>query len=253
MAIEIIPKKEQEKPSSITAFIYYLGKFLLIFSVILCLAFAFFQWRFSQEIKAIDNSILIRKTADVLALESKIDNYGRKTRDFVQLIQGKKSSKSFFQAMEDVIHPDVVLTSFEANVSENEINITAIASNITVLDQQARLFRSRLNQTIHSFDISEFSREKDRTVVFPAKLTLIAGDIVCYSEKSNSMEISVDYVNAFNVYLFHRNQKIAGPLSSGSQYLFEGLTPRTTYELHLRNGDSASIIPFSTSFCRTSN
>jgi hypothetical protein len=253
MAIEIIPKKEQEQQQPLSSFLYNIGKALLIIAVLSSLIFVFFDWKFVRETKAINQEITQRKTEEVLSLERKVDNYGRKTKTFSQLIQDRKSSKSFFQLIEDVIHPDVVLTEFKASLNENQISIKGSAKNSTAFDQQVKLFHSRINQTIYSFEVPDFTREEDRSITFPVDITLIAGEITCLSEKSNSIEIGVSYVNGGQVYLFDRNRKIYGPLSSGTQYLYENLTPRTTYELNLRNGDNPSLIPFVISFCRTTN
>jgi hypothetical protein len=253
MAIEIIPKKEQEQQQSLPSFLCNLSKTLLIIAVLSSLIFVFFDWKFVRETKAISQEIIQRKTEEVLSLERKVDNYGRKTKTFSQLIQDRKSSKSFFQLIEDVIHPDVVLTEFKADINENQISIKGSAKNSTAFDQQVKLFHSRASQTIHSFEVPDFVREEDKSITFPAEITLIAGEIVCLSEKSNSIKIGVNYINGNQVYLFDRNRMIAGPLSSGGQYLYENLTPRTTYELNLRNGDSSSLIPFVISFCRTTN
>jgi hypothetical protein len=253
MAIEIIPKKEQEKKQPLPSFLYNFGRTLLIIAVLSSLVFVFFDWKFVRETKAIGQEIIQRKTEEVLSLERKVDNYGRKTKTFSQLIQDRKSSKSFFQLIEDVIHPDVVLTEFKANINENQILIKGSAKNSTAFDQQVKLFHSRINQTINFFEVPDFVREEDRSITFPANITLIAGEITCLSEKSNSIEIGINYVNGGQVYLFDRNRMVHGPLSSGSQYLYENLTPRTTYEFNLRNGDSSSLIPFVISFCRTTN
>jgi hypothetical protein len=253
MAIEIIPKKEQERPSSMKAFFYYFGKTLLIVSIVLSLFFLFFQWRFTQEIKAIDQSISQRKTADIVSLEKAIKSYSEKTKDFSILFQEKKSLMSFFQVLEDAIHPDVVLTEIKVTKEENEALISAKAKDMTAFGQQIDLFRGKTGKTISVFDLVNFNRGEGSEIFFSARIEIIIGDIVCVSENSDSIELSFSYNNAGAVYLFDKEKMIAGPLASGSSFTYQGLTPRTTYEFHLRNGTSSSLAPFSSEFCRTKN
>ncbi len=174
MALEIIPRKEKEKPPFARMVAYYSGMSLLIILVVSSLVFVFFQWRFSQETEVISALISERKTEEIIELEQKIENYEKKTRNFAQLIKERESSISFLKVVEKIIHPDVFLTELEIDVAEGRISAEGIAGDIRAFDQQSDILKKQVGQTIFNFDMSNFKWQEDKRVSFSLDIFLDA-------------------------------------------------------------------------------
>ncbi len=172
MAIEIIPKKEQETPSSAKQTMFRVGIVLMIVAVLSSLTFVFLQWNFSRRISAIDSLIQERKTQEVKELEAKVGNYSRKAQSFSSIMQRRKSSGIFFSVIERNMHPNVFLTNLQVNAVENRVSASGVARNITAFDQQLRIMRS--DSLITVLDVPTFTRDENGAIVFPLSITFHA-------------------------------------------------------------------------------
>ncbi len=172
MAIEIIPKKDQETPSSTKQTMFRAGIALMAAAVLLSLVFGFFQWNFSRRISTIDSLIQERKTQEVRELEAKIGNYSGKAQSFSSIMQERKSSGIFFSVIERNMHPNVFLTNLQVNAVGNRVSASGVARNITAFDQQLRAMRG--DSLITVLDVPTFTRNENGTINFPLSITFHA-------------------------------------------------------------------------------
>ncbi len=170
MAIEIIPKKDQEKPSFLRRFTLSLGIFLLISSIAATAAFAFFEIKFDQEKEDIDRMIQDRKTDEIRDLEKRIRVHSRKVNNFSEIIKERALVAPFFRLVEDSLHPLVILTNLQVDVEEKRISASGIAATIVSFDQQVKILEN--NPLIKSFSIPNFSRREDGNITFPIVINI---------------------------------------------------------------------------------
>ncbi len=167
MAIEIIPKKDDEK-SPLLKNLRYAGTAFLILLIALSLIFSLFGYLFAQEVPEVENEIRRQKTKEILDLEKRIEGYYKKTKNLPLIIRNRESAVSFLEVTEKLTHPSVFFPEFEIISSEKKANASGIARNIVAFDQQFRIFEE--NESIIDFHVQEFEVQEDRTVEFSIEI-----------------------------------------------------------------------------------
>ncbi len=168
MAIEIIPKKKEEKASSIGMLAWYSGLTLLFLSISLAALFLILTWRTSQAIEEVRAEREAKKSPEILLLESEMRNHHRRVSDFAYILNERTSPDPMFGVIEGIIHPEVYLSDLQINVVERTIRTSGVAANVTAFDQQVRLFERE--EMIVSTGIDSFNRQDDGRVTFPMTL-----------------------------------------------------------------------------------
>ena len=167
MAIEIIPRKKEEESegSFIRKKFLYIGLGFLFISVIISGTFLILIWMTSQESKNVRIVTEAEKSKEILLLESEMKEHYKRVADFAYLLSARVSPIPMFEVIERTIHPDVYFLGFQINPLEKKISTTGIARNITVFDQQIKIFEE--DSMIVNVTIDNFTREDNGRVVFP--------------------------------------------------------------------------------------
>ncbi|MDD3711756.1 MAG: hypothetical protein PHP37_04105 [Patescibacteria group bacterium] len=165
MAIEIIPKKREEKVFSVATIAWYVGLSLLFLAIISTVTFLLLTWRATQKIDDIKSQIEAKKSPEILLLEKEMEGHLKRTSDFVFILEKRRSPDPMLMVIEKNIHPEVYLSDLQISVDERTIRTSGIATNIVAFDQQKRLFDSE--KMIVSSGINSFTRRDDGRVSFP--------------------------------------------------------------------------------------
>ncbi len=169
MAIEIIPKKREEKVSPIGIIAWRIGLVLLFLSVTASVAFLLLSWRASQEIEDVRAEIEAKKSPEILLLESEMRGHHRRVLDFAHILSRRVSPDPMLGVIERSIHPEVYLSELQIDVTGKTIRTSGIAANVTAFDQQKRLFER--DDMIASSGIGTFTRRDDGRISFPITIT----------------------------------------------------------------------------------
>lgn len=172
MAIEIIPKKREEKISSIGAFARYVGLGLLFLSIAVSILFLILTWRTAQDVEDVRADIEAKKSPEILLLESEMRDHRRRVLDFAHILERRTSPDPMFGVIERSIHPDVYLSDLQIDINEKSIRTSGIAADITAFDQQVKLFEKE--EMIVSSGIGTFNRRDDGRISFP--MTIVFND-----------------------------------------------------------------------------
>ncbi len=168
MAIEIIPKKKEEKVSSIGILAWYTGLILLFLSVLSVVLFLILTWRTSQTIEEVRAEIEAKKSPEILLLESEMRGHYRRVSDFAYILNERTSPDPMLGVIERTIHPEVHLSDLQINVAGRTIRANGVAANITAFDQQVRLLEREA--MIVDTGIDSFTRRDDGRITFPMTL-----------------------------------------------------------------------------------
>lgn len=173
MAIEIIPKKKEEKVSSVGSVGRYVGMEILFLAIVASVIFLILTWRTTQEVADIRADIEAKKSPEVLLLENELRDYRRRVLDFAYILEARKSPDPMLEVIERSIHPDVYLSSLQIDVNEKSIKTNGIAADITAFDQQVKLFNKEA--MIVSSGIESFDRMDDGSISFPMNIIFSDG------------------------------------------------------------------------------
>lgn len=172
MAIEIIPKKRDEKVSSIGNIVRYIGLGFLFLSIVVSATFFVLRWRIVQEIEKVRVEREAQKNPEILLLESEMRDYRRRVLDFAYILERRISPSPMFEVIERTIHPEVYLSDIQIDVSGKSIKTNGVAADIIAFDQQVKLFEKE--EMIISSGISSFERKDDGRISFP--MTIVFSD-----------------------------------------------------------------------------
>jgi hypothetical protein len=169
MAIEIIPKKQQEF-SSFKEKAYYIAISFFVLIVSLTFLFVFLKWKFSRDIINVQDTIESQKTSEILSLEERLQRYYVKMRNIPVVIGNRKSSLLYLENIEKITHPLVYFPSIKFDINNGLITGSGVAKNMVVFDQQSNIFSK--SENVFNFDVSDFVIREDRTVEFPLAITI---------------------------------------------------------------------------------
>ena len=172
MAIEIIPKKREEKISSFGIFAQYIGLGLLFLSIVVSILFFVLRWRIAQEVESVRADIEAKKSPGILLLEGEMRDYHRRVLDFGYILEKRTSPDPMFEVIERSLHPDVYLSDLQIDVNGRSIKTNGTAADIIAFDQQVKLFERE--EMIVSSGIETFNRGSDGRVSFP--MTIVFSD-----------------------------------------------------------------------------
>ena len=172
MSIEIIPKKKEEKISSVGIFAQYMGLGLLFLSITTSILFFVLTLRATQDVEGIRADIEAKKSTEMLLLENEMRDNHRRVLDFAYILEKRTSPDPMFEVIERSIHPDVYLSDLQIDVNGRSIRTNGTAADIIAFDQQVKLFEKE--EMIVSSGIETFSRGSDGRISFP--MTIVFSD-----------------------------------------------------------------------------
>lgn len=169
--MEIIPKGDREKKTSIQDMLFYIGLGLLLLSIMVSAGFLAMNWLLSGDLLGIRDEINRKKqNPEIIELKSSINIHHKVTSDFSYILQKRTSVLPFFSALESVLHPGVYLSDIKISVADKRISASGIAENIIAYDQQVRIFNN--SPIIISAEVANFTIGGDGSVSFPISIVL---------------------------------------------------------------------------------
>lgn len=169
---EIIPRPKAKTPSAV--------KMLLVFSLIVLglSIFSLFgvRWaKHSTQEKAdqIKGEVVALATPQNKALEAKVATAQYQIGQFSNLLASHRQASKFFDLVQTIIHPEVVLTSFDLNMEENRAQLKGRAKNFQALGEQVLAFRQE--SKVKSAVLSDVFLDKKSRINFALDLDLDPG------------------------------------------------------------------------------
>ncbi|PIP24810.1 MAG: hypothetical protein COX34_02200 [Candidatus Nealsonbacteria bacterium CG23_combo_of_CG06-09_8_20_14_all_36_12] len=143
MAIEIIPKTKARRPIFLINFLFFLGIFLLVLTII---AYFYLNNRIeksSQTLKNLEENILQKRTPEVENLEKEIDSWRQKIEDYNFLFSQHRNPTNLFEFLEKVTHPQVWWTDFTFDATiPNSLRLKGVTQDFSTLQQQLIIFQN---------------------------------------------------------------------------------------------------------------
>lgn len=164
MAIEIIPKKDENEIPASQALFSKISKILLVIVVVGTLAFLGLGKYLENVTQKTEKVIEEKKTEEFLKMDAKAREYQQKIEDYVVLIDVARTPLEMMRAVEEKMHPGVMLTQMKINVAQGEISAEGIADGLVAYDQQVRIFQD--GEKFSKVDIPSFSITEEGKISF---------------------------------------------------------------------------------------
>jgi hypothetical protein len=169
MAIDIIPKRQEEESDSILNILSIISYSFLILCMVGSVVFFLGTRSMHESIKTLDENIAKAKSeGDLLTLERRINSYKSRIEDIGGLFLNRPEIWMAFSYIGSITHPEVYYSSFSMNSEERKVSLPGTASSLTSFEQQRYIIRDETE----GGTVSNFSLGADGTVTFTASFTI---------------------------------------------------------------------------------
>ena len=169
MAIEIIPKKIEEKPSGSNIFLYF-SLILLIIAVSAYFTLIYLEKKSSATLLNIKELIAQKDTPEAISLEKELIEYKKKIENVSFLLENHHKNSAFFAFLEKKTHPKVYFSKLDLNSKDLKAEISGSAQSFQSLGQQIYIFEKE--NLITSVKLLSASIGKDGKINFSLGLVL---------------------------------------------------------------------------------
>lgn len=166
MAIDIIPKRQEEESDSLMNWLSIISYTLLILCMVGLVVFFLGTRSMNESIKKLDQEIAAAKSEDLLTLERRINSYKSRIEDVGDLFLSRPEIWRSFTYIGSITHPEVYYSSFSMNSKERTVSLPGTAASLVAYEQQRYILRDQGGTT------SNFSLGSDGTVTFTASFTV---------------------------------------------------------------------------------
>ncbi|MFH0792080.1 MAG: hypothetical protein V1905_02605 [bacterium] len=170
MAIEIIPRKPDNKSNSLMDVIFYVVFFLLAATILSYFGIRYFDGKTADKHKEVLIQITAKETPEVREKERQILLYRDKINDYSAILDKHTITSNAFSFLEKLTHPQVIFSWFSLDEGDALLSLSGTADNFESLGQQVLLFEGdRLTANVI---LKKVSLAKDGSVDFQVDITL---------------------------------------------------------------------------------